>query len=522
MNFLKRFQFARDSYLITILIVAIAVLFNFIASRHFFRVDLTQGQLYAISPASKTLMRNLEDIVTVKVYFSEKLPPHLFAVRQYADDMLDELSSYSKGRLNVLSLNPDFPEVANEAVKLGIPQVQMNIIEKDKLEVKNGFLGIAVLYGDKKELLPVVQSSNSMEYDLVAAIRKVTATQEKVIGIVNGHDEPSLQENIGVGPIGESYSFLKNALDRNYKVVEVPLMDSTSLNAIDTLLIAGAKKPFSDKEKFLIDQYLMNGGNVVALLDSIDVGQDLKTSILDLGLSAQLESYGAGIDTSLVLDRSNENASFNQGFMNFIVPYPFWVKAIKKHFDPSNPIVGKLDSVVLPWASPLRQVPQEGVVAQVLVSSTPNAWAQSDPFNLTPNLIQGSSEKSQYALAILEKGNFTSYFKGKKSPFGTSVISSSSKPGKLFVVGNSRFAYDRFLGLFPQNLAFVMNAIDDMTMDQSLIGIRSKSVFELPLDELSATQRQTTKAVGIFLMPTLVILYGIARFFYRKRYKVVL
>ncbi len=522
MNFLKRFQFARDSYLITVLIVAIAVLFNFIASQHFFRVDLTQGQLYAISPASKTLMRNLDDIVTVKVYFSEKLPPHLFAVRQYADDMLEELASYSKGRLSVKSLNPDVPEVAREAVKLGIPQVQMNIIEKDKLEVKNGFLGMAVLYGDKKELLPVVQNSVAMEYDLVAAIRKVTATQEKVIGIVTGHDEPSLRENIGVGPIGESYSMLKNALDRNYKVVEVSLSDEDSLDSIDTLLVAGAKKPFSDKEKFLIDQYLMKGGNVVAFLDSVDVAPGLQTSILDLGLSDQLEAYGAGIDTSLVLDRSNEDASFNQGFMNFIVPYPFWVKAIRKHFDLTSPIVDKLDSLVFPWVSPLRSVPQTGVFAQVLAYSTPNAWIQSDPFNLTPNLIQGSSEKSQYSLAILARGQFTSYFKGKKNSFGTSALQSSVKSGQLLVVGNSRFALDRFLALFPQNLAFVMNAIDDMTLDQSLISIRSKSVFESPLKELSATQRQTTKMIGIFLMPVLIILYGIARFFYRKRHKVVL
>jgi ABC-2 type transport system permease protein len=519
MNFLKRFQYARDSYIVTALIIAIALLVNFIASRHFVRVDLTRSQMYAISDTSKDLMRNLDDIVTVKVYFSEVIPPYLFSVRQYVDDVLEELSSYSKGRLQVISLNPDNPDTANEAVKMGIPQVQMNIIDKDKLEVKNGFLGIAVLYGDKKEVLPVVQNMANVEYDLVSAIKKVTAKQEKTVGFVTGHGEPSISEDIGVGTATDSYSALKKSLDRNYQVREVTLKDEHSLDGIDTLMVAGSKTSFSDTEKFLIDQFVMKGGNLVVLADSVGVALDLQTTPQDLALSDLLENYGASFDKTLVLDRSNESASFNQGFMNFIIPYPFWVKAINSFFDSSSPIVNKLDNVVFPWISPLKLVAKDGVTAQVLAKTTPNAWTQSDPFNLAPNLIQGSSEKSQYPLVVLLKGGFISFFKDKKLPLETKdFISSSSKPGKIFLVGNSRFATDRFVSMFPQNMAFLMNAVDDLTLDQSLIAIRSKSVFELPLKDLSATQRELVIWTGILLMPILVVLYGIARFVVRKRH----
>ena len=504
--------------MVTALIVAIALLVNFVASRHFIRVDLTQSQLYAISDSSKTMMRNLDDIVTVKVYFSSTLPPNLFAVRQYVDDVLEELASYSKGRLQVQSLNPDNPDTANEAMKMGVPQIQMNIIQKDKLEVKNGFLGIAVSYGDKKQILPVVQNITSVEYDLMAAIKKVTAKQEKSIAFIVGHDEPSLDEKVGVGMQGEAYSVMKKALDRNYAVREVALTDEKSLDGVNTVLIAGSKKAFTDKEQFLIDQFLMKGGNLVSLLDSVGVSQDLQTTKPDHGLTGLLEHYGARIESNLALDLSSENASFNQGFMNFIVPYPFWIRAINKFFEPGNAIMSKLDSVVFPWTSPLTLNPIEGVTEISLVKTTPSAWSQAEPFNLAPNSVQGSSEKSQYTLVALLKGNFPSAYKGKKNPFGgKDLLQASSKPGQILIVGNARFALDRFAMMFPQNMTFLMNAIDDMTLDQSLIAIRSRSAFDLPLKELSATERQMVKFLGIFLMPLLVVLYGILRSVSRKR-----
>jgi gliding-associated putative ABC transporter substrate-binding component GldG len=460
--------------------------------------------------------------VTVKVYFSETLPPNLFAVRQYVDDVLEELSSYSKGRLQVQNLNPDNPDTANEAMKMGVPQIQMNIVAKDKLEVKNGFLGIAVLYGDKKQVLPVVQNVTSVEYDLMAAIKKVKAKQEKTIGFIVGHDEPSTDEKVGVGMSGETYSLMKKSLDRNYTVREITLADEKSLDGVDTVVIAGSKKAFADKEQFLIDQFLMKGGSLVSLLDTVGVSQDLQTSKPEHGLNDLFGHYGVTAEKTLALDLSSENASFNQGFMNFIVPYPFWIRAINKFFEPGNAIVSKLDSVVFPWTSPLTLTPVDGVTEISLIKTTPNAWSQAEPFNLAPNQVQGSSQKAQYVLAALLKGNFSSAYKGKKNPLGgNNFLQASTKPGQLLIVGNARFALDRFATMFPQNMTFLMNAIDDMTLDQSLIAIRSRSAFDLPLKELSATERQLVKTLGIFLMPVLVVLYGILRSVARKRKPII-
>jgi len=518
MNFLNRFKYARDSYLITIMIVLIAVMLNYIASNHFFRIDLTKNQIYAVSGASKKIMGNLDDIVNVKVYFSETLPPNLLAVRQYVQDMLGELSSYSKGNLAVSFLDPSDPNVRNEALSYGIPQIQMNIVEKDKLEVKNGFLGIAVVYGNKTETLPVVQNIMNVEYDLVAAVKKVTAKEDRVLGFLTGHGEPSLEDRIKVDQQGDTYSFLKQALDRNYKVVEVNLSKGDTLSNVNTLLIAGSKTSFSDDEKYAIDQFLMKGGNIVIMLDTIDVSQDLKTIALDLGLDDMLKQYGIGIEKQFVLDRSNENASFNQGFVNFIIPYPYWVKAINKYFDKTNPIVANLDSVAFPWTSPIKIYETKNVKSTILINTTGDAGLSGETFDLSPGANQNLTEKNQYPLAVLLEGEFSSYFSENSDK--KDFIQKSEKPARILVIGNSRFITDRFLNNFGQNMAFAMNAIDFLTLDESLISIRSKTSFDLPIKDLSAGDRQIVKFTGILLMPIIVIVFGVLRFFARKRQKV--
>ena len=520
MNFLKRFKSAQDSYLITILVVGIILMVNFIAARHFLRVDLTRNQLYAVSDASKTIMRDLDDIVIVKVFFSEKLPPNLFSVRQYLGDILDEFSSYSNGNLMVQFLNPELPEVRDEALRLNIPQIQMNIVEKDKMEVKNGFLGVMVSYGDRFEILPVVQSALNVEYDLVSSIKKVTAKEVRVVGFLTGHGEPSLKESVEVdGQHGESYSILRQSLEYNYEIRSIDLNAENTLNGIHTLIIAGSKMAFSEDEKYAIDQFLMSGGNVVALLDSIEIKSNLDVSMSDLNLDDLLEHYGVRIGKEFVLDHSNEKAPFNQGIMSFTTSYPYWIKAIKPYFESINPIVAKLETVILPWTSPIYLFERDGIEASVLINTTEKAWLSKEPFDLDPSLIQGVSEKGQYPLSALLKGQFTSFFNGSSFSNSNDHLISSEVSAHLFVVGNSRFATDRF-AKYPQNISFIMNAIDFLTLDESLIGIRSKASHALPLKELSISNRQMIKFIGILLMPIVVISFGIARLFVDRKKKI--
>lgn len=499
MNFLNKIKRLRESYLIAFLIILIAVMINFIASNRFLRLDLTKNQLYAISTSSQDIMSNLEDIVTVKVFFSDQLPPNLLAIEQYVRDILDELSSYANGNLNIEYMNPSLPEIQNEALSLGIPQIQMNIIEKDKLEVKNGFLGISIQYGEKNEILPVVQSIVNVEYDLVASIKKVTSAEEKTIGFLSGYGEPKLDERISINGEADTLGLLKQGLDRNYVVKNINLSQGDSLKQIDTLLIIGPKAPLNESEKTSINNFVREGGNLIAMLDQYDISGDLQITANKFEIDKLLAGYGIKLSKTFALDRSNERASFNQGFMNFVVSYPFWVKSINENFHSSNPMVANMESVVFPWVSPINLNQQQGVKVQSIIKTTESAWSQEEPFNLEPNLIQTPQSKSQYDLSLL------------------SEKPADKTAGKVLVIANSRFITDRFIKMFPQNLPFAMNAVDYLTLDSTLINIRSKSTFSLPLKELNINERNIVKFVGILLMPILVMLYGIIHYFNRRK-----
>lgn len=522
MNCLHRIKNNRNIHFFTLLLVGILAMLAFISVRHFFRIDLTGSQQYSISKASKNIMRELDDIVTVKVFFSKELPPNLFTVKQYTEDILSDLSSFSKGHLSVRFLDPSDEAVSKEAVTLGIPPIRMNILAKDKFEVKNGFLGIALMYADQYEIIPVVQSTQNLEYDLISSVKKLITPEVRRVGFTTGHGEYSiLQDNLMSD--GDNYNEFSKSLEKNYKLKEIDLKND-STEGIHTLIVGGPKESFSEDEKYALDQFLMKGGHLVYLVPSVYVDSDLKTSVVDTNLTDLLTYYGVTTHSSLVLDTSNETASFAQGVINFIVPYPLWVKVLSESFDTENPIVSKLESLVLPWGNPLTIDVSDGVRAATLAKTTDSSWLQNEPFNLDPNAPEDiDATRMSYDLIAILAGDFNSFYSDSYSySQKEGFLSSSDGKGRMIVIGNARFITDRVLQQFPQNLKFILNTIDYLTLDESLIGIRSKTVSDRPLKNLSGNQRQWVKMIGIFLMPILVVVFGIFRYIHRKKQRIVL
>lgn len=517
MNFLNRFKYARYVYLLTLLILGIAVMIAYISNRHFVRMDLTEGGQYTISDISKNVMRELDDIVTVRVYFSEKLPPNLLVVRQFVQDLLEELDSYSNGNLNIRFLNPGSEAIAQEALKLGIPMVRMNILEKDKYEVKNGFLGISLSYGANHEIIPVVQDISNLEYDLIASVRKLINLESKAVGFLEGHGEfplittPSPQPNRF-----DEYSLIYEPLSRHYEVRVVSLGRPQDLKDIDTLIVAGPKIAFSTAEKYQLDQFVMNGGNLLVLLDAVQVDDRFEAEVNASDLGDLLDYYGARVEPVLVLDDSNETASFVQGYLSFVVSYPFWVKAVRENFNPTHPITSKLDSVVFPWTSPIVDSKADNGTFVSILSSTDGAWVQEPPFNLDPNIVTSSPVGKRQVLAALLEGPL-------KSPYARSGVrqtdfkAESPTNARVMVVGNARFIADRSLNQFKQNRNFFLNMVDYLTLDENLIHIRSNDVMDRPLKNLSDAERFWLKMAGIYLIPILIVLYGLIRAMFRRK-----
>ena len=179
----KTLKYGGNTLAFILVVFGIVALINFLSSRRFIRADLTADKRYTISQSTKSVLDRLDDIVTIDVYFSRQ-PPRVAQIRQSVRDMLDEYRAFSKN----LEINFIDPATGDEALKqklrfMGIPEVQVNVIEKDKAELANVYMGIAILYEDKKEVLPVVQTTSNLEYDLTSAILKVTSTEVKTVGL---------------------------------------------------------------------------------------------------------------------------------------------------------------------------------------------------------------------------------------------------------------------------------------------------------------------------------------------------
>ena len=496
-----------DLGITVIIIIGILVVVNFLSYQIFYRWDLTDNKDYSISKASKNTVENLDDIVNIKVYFSKNLPSQYITLEQEVGDILDEYANYANGKIKIEFIDPeklDNPE--QELYLLGIPALQFNVMEKDKYEVVKGYLGMVIQYGDKNETIPIVQNTDNLEYSLTMAIKKATSKDMAIIGFVTSNGCASLENEIS-----QAYEKLQEL----YLVQEIDLETGDEIPAeINTLLIVGPKENFSEKQLKAIDSFLLKGGSIMALVDGVKIDEGLLASVNDTNLGGLFENYGIKLNNDLVLDVSSGMASFSSGFITFSTNYPFWPKVLKSGFDEGNAAVAELESIILPWASSLNILSdkfKESNKVSYLVKTTNKAWTQVDNFNLDPQQnFFSSGNTGQYDLAISVSGEFNSAYEQDKTG-----------QARIILVGDSDFINDGFLRQAPDNLVFFQNLVDSLSLDEDLINIRSKGVSDRPLKELSDSQRAVFRYLNVFGLTAVVVLFGLFRYFKRKRKKFV-
>ena len=531
MDFSKKLRVSSSNKLIVAILLAILLVFNYIASNHYFRIDLTEENRYTLSDSTKEMLKYLDDVVNIKVYFSKSLPPYLLNVSEGVSDIMEEYQSRSNNTIKVSYIDPgESDELAMEAQSIGIQQVQLNVFDDDKFQVQNGFLGIAIYYGDEYEVLPIVTKVENLEYDLTSIIKKLTADELKKVGFLTGHSEhPTFATGTGGDDI-RAYTELKAALEKNYEIeTSVDLSSNDFIKEIDTLIVGGPRKDFTEREQYELDQFIMRGGNVVFLIDGVDIMPDFSTAEMADILVDFLAHYGVKVNHNLLYDISHENATFNQGIISYMIPYPFWVKVIGEQIESSNPIVAKLESLVLPWVSTLDITEKEGISYEKLVQSTTRYGVQAEEYDLAPQQeFPGfEEEKDPVTLAVLLKGQTSSFYKDKDIPAkeGENIgyeekLDESQEEFKIAVVGDSDFINNQSMAMFPSNYLFILNTIDYLTLDESLMEIRAKNIQERPIDEtLSDSSKVMWKVFGMGFAPVILIIYGFARLYKRKKNK---
>ncbi len=506
-----------------LLVLGILVLVNMIAVRFFTRIDLTADQIYTLSDASKKLVESLDDKFTVKAYFTDDLPPPYNNNRRYLQDQLDDYRAYAKGNFQYELIDPGKnEEIEKEAQKYGIPPVQVQVLEQDKMQVKKGYMGLVFLYGDKTERIPVIQSTENLEYEISSSLKKLTAKELKKIGFLTGQGEPPLQQ----------MSHLQEMLAKQYQVTPVDLSSGRAIPAdIAALIIAAPNQPFKSWEKFLVDQYIMNGGHVAFFLNKVDINlQGQMGRPLDVGLDDLLESYGVRINTDLVRDLSCAYVTVSQqaGFMVIQNQVPFYYLPQASQFAETSPVVKGLGSVVFYFASSIDTglARPKGYTANVLVQSSKRSGRQEGIFvvNPTTEMTPDMFSESGIPLVATVEGSFVSAFGTK--PVGadstmrgtidtTHKLIVANRLTKIVVAGDGDFLQDQYSGGKSDNFVLASNLVDWLADDIGLSAIRARASGAKPLGEVTDSSRNLIKGLCLGLPPLLVILAGFARWRWR-------
>jgi gliding-associated putative ABC transporter substrate-binding component GldG len=490
------------------LVLGILVVLNFISIRLFGRLDLTSQGVYTLSDASKKLVGSLDDRVTVKAYFSEDLPAPYNNNRRSVLDILNDYKAYSKGNLQYEFINPQGEKGEQDAQQQGISPVQVQVVNEDKLEVKRGYLGLVLLYEDKKEVLPVVQNLSSLEYDISSALKRLTSKAKKKIGYTTGHGESE------ISTMRQAYQ----AEAQQYDLTPVDLSKGEPVPSdISALLIIAPQNRFQDSAQYQIDQYIMRGGKVAFLLNRVNANLQMRMGQpVDLGLDDMLQQYGVRLNPDLIRDAQCANISVmqQQGGFTFQSQVPFPYIPVASNFNKNNPIVKDLQGVILNFVSSLDTsgAASKGLRSEVLIRSSKHSGRQTGMFMIDPfqRYTMADLAEDGIPLGAIVEGSFKSYFVGRQP----AAAVTASPETRIIVVGDGDFMKDEMLGN-RGNLTFFANIIDYLADDAGLITIRSKNVATPPLDQVSDGTKRVLKYTNLLGPPVLIVAYGLFR--WRRR-----
>lgn len=503
------------------IVAVILVLLNVVSVRLFGRLDLTKNSVYTLSDASKNLVRNLDDRLTIKAYFTEDLPAPYNNVRRTVLDQLNEYKAYARGNLQFEFIDPSGEKGEQEAQQQGIQPVQVQVINDDKLELKRGYMGLVLMYEDRKEVLPVVQNMSTLEYDLSSTIKRLTQTSRKKIGLLTGEGEASLND------IQRAHQLLS----RQYDVQTVDVSKGQPVPPdVAALIIMAPKNPFSDMAKYQIDQYIMRGGKVAFLLNKVDASlQQQFGRQLDLKIEDMLETYGLRINPDLVRDAQCAPISIVQQQYGFSiqtqVQFPYI--PIASEVSKDNVMVKNLQSIVLFFVSSVdtTNLTSKGLHGEFLIRSSKQSGRQTQVFYFDPTAryTREMFAEAHIPVAVVVSGKFKSFFADKPVPHDTSAGAvppnetplKQSPDTRIVLVGDGDFAKDQYLG-GRDNLTFFANMVDYLADDAGLITIRSKDVAPPPLEQVSDGTKKAYKYANMLLPPLIVMGFGLVRWQMRK------
>ena len=485
-----------------LLVLGIVLLVNVISSEFFFRLDYTADQRYTLSNATKNILSNLNEPVTISAYFSEDLPPNIEQVRQDFRDMLVEYSSYSDGLIVYEFINPsESQESEMKAQQSGIQPIMINVRERDQMKQQRAYLGAIVQMGERKEVIPFIQPGAAMEYSLSTNIKKLSVTDKPKIALLQGHGEPGLS---AIQQLNQQLSIL-------YSVQPLTFSDTSGVPLeYKTLVIIAPTDTIPQLHFNYLDQFLNRGGRLLVALNTVN--GDLSTGMgskVYTGFEDWLKQTGIEVEENFVIDASCSNVMVRQQqgpfMMNTPVQFPY-LPVITNFTE--HPITEGLESVIMIFASPIRISNKDTSIVMIpLATTSEKSGVQNAPisFDVMKQWTLSDFPLSSLPVALLVEG---------KTPGTTGYKMVVFSDGDFAVNGEGEAAQQ----LSEDNVSLMSNAIDWLSDDTGLIELRTKGVTSRPLDPSLEDSTKTLLKYLNFLLPIfLIIIYGIMRFQVRRK-----
>ena len=545
-----------------LIILAVVLLLNAIGNSFFHRFDLTQDKRYTLSPTSLNIIKQVQNPLYIKVYMQGDLPAEFKRLQLETKQLLEEFQAYNSNIVfefvDPLENEDASMDNIKELYRKGLTPINITVDDKGKQSQAMVFPWAIAIYDNKEVNIPllknimgasttqkVIGSVQHLEYSIAEGLNKITKAKQKKIAVIKGNGE--LQDILMAKfllQVRESYHIGPFTLD---SVAKSPVASLKALEKYDLAVIAKPTETFSDAEKQVLDQFIINGGKTLWLIDQVTAEMDSLydssgTTLAypkDLNLNDMFFKYGIRINPDLVKDEQGSPIKLATGEQGSATQFQEfnWKFAPQVYPNSLHPIVKNLGGIKFDFANSIDTL-KNGIKKTILLQSSQYSKKIGTPSEISLNSVVEETSPRDYAnkgkipLAVLLEGSFHSMFENRVLPFEQKTFQATGKENKLIVISDGdliknqldknfqpvELGYDQRSGNLYDNKDFLINCVNYLLDDTGLINIRSKDL-DLPLlDKEKVYENYTrTQLITIGLPIVILLFFGVVFTFLRKR-----
>ena len=542
--------------------VFVLIVLNVLGTLFFHRFDLTKDKRYTLSETSLQIIKQVKNPLSIKIYMQGDLPADFRRLQQETKQLLEEFQAYNSNIVfefvNPMENEDESMELVKSLYQKGLTPINITVDDKGKQSQAMVFPWAVAVYDNKEVNIPllknimgasttekVIGSIQHLEYSIADAINKITKAKQKKVAFIKGNGEMNeIHVAKMLRQIKESYYIGPFTLD---SVSKNPTGTLEALNKYDLAIISKPTETFSDEEKQVLDQFIMNGGKTLWLIDQVSADMDSLYNQSgatlayprDLNLNDMFFKYGFRINPDLIKDEYGSPIKLATGEQGSATQYQEFKWKYAPIVIPSgkHPIVKNLGEIKFDFASPIDTL-KNGIKKTVLLQSSQYSKKIGTPTEINLNIVTEQTTPQEYLnkgnspLAILLEGDFHSAFENRVLPFKENAFQAKGKPNKMIVIADGDLArnqldknmmpvelgYDQRTGNLYDNKDFMMNCINYLLDDTGLINIRSKDVSLPLLDKDKVYENYTmTQFITIGLPILILLVFGLAFTYIRKR-----